>query len=139
MDASSLRLDAYSLVFSISMLASFMAAVSFSLGNGDPTQRYGLTEWAKSMACVAVSFQLFFFRGHWPWFLTFLVANTLVLTAVPYGLLAYARLFEMDAPMRPIGIATAFGLSGVFRAYFLMLQGASPFSQCPSQWLSNLA
>jgi diguanylate cyclase (GGDEF)-like protein len=118
MVASPLRLDAYTLVFSISILASFMAAVSYSLGNGDPTHRYGFTEWGKSMACVAGGFLLFFLRGHGPWFMTFLVANTLMMAAIPFALLAYARVFEVVAPRQTISIATAIGLSGVLAAYF---------------------
>lgn len=118
MEVSSLRLDAYTLVFSIAMLALFMAAVSFILGSGGPRHRSGLNDWGKAMACCAGAFLLIFFRGHGPWFLTFLVANALVLTALPYGLLAHARLFEVVVPRRNITIVTAFGMSGVLATYF---------------------
>lgn len=118
MEVTSLRLDAATLVFSIAMLASFMAAVSFRLASGIPRHRSGLTEWGQAMACCAGAFLLFFFHGHAPWFLTFLVANILVMAALPYGLLAYARLFDVLAPRRTTVIATAFGLSGVLAVYF---------------------
>lgn len=117
MEVSSLRLDAYTLVFSIAMLASFMAAVSFILGSGNPKHCSGLKEWGKAMACLAGAFLLFFFRGHGPWVLTFFVANILVLVAMPYGLLAHARLFEEAVPLRAIAFVTVFGMSGVLAAY----------------------
>jgi diguanylate cyclase (GGDEF)-like protein len=114
---SSLRLDAYTLVFSISLLALFLSAVSFILGGGVARHRFGLNEWGKCMACLAGAFLLFFFRGHGPWFLTFLVANALVLAALPFGLLAHSRLFEVVAPRRDMAIVTAFGMSGVLATY----------------------
>jgi len=100
------------------MLALFMAAVSFILSSGSAGDGYGLKEWGKAMSCLVGAFLLFFFRGHGPWFLTFLVANTLVMAAMPYGLLAHARLFEVAVSQRTITIVTAFGMSGVLAAYF---------------------
>ena len=128
LEVSSLRLDAYTLVFSIAMLALFMAAVSFSLGRGMPKHGSGLNEWGKSMACFAAAFLLFFVRGHGPWILTFLVANILVMIALPYGLLAHARLFQIVPPRLAIACATAFGLAGVLGVYFFGLsRGVSIF------------
>ena len=118
LEVSSLRLDAYTLVFSIAMLASFMAAVSFSLGRGISKPRCGLNEWGISMACFAGAFLLFFFLGHGPWLLTFLVANIMVMVALPYGILAHARLFEIAPPRLAIACTTALGLAGVLSVYF---------------------
>lgn len=118
MEVSSLWLDAYTLVFSIAMLASLMAAVSFVLCSGTSGDCSGLNEWGKAMVCLAGAFFLFFFRGHGPWVLTFLVANTLVLVAMPFGLLAYARLFEVAVSLRVIALVTVFGMSGVLAVYF---------------------
>jgi diguanylate cyclase (GGDEF)-like protein len=117
LEVSPLKLDSYTLVFSIAMLALFMSAVSFILGSGNSQHRRGLKEWGQCMACCAGAFLLFFFRGHAPWFLTFLLANTLILAALPYGLLAHARLYEVNPPRREMVIATTFGMSGILAAY----------------------
>jgi diguanylate cyclase (GGDEF)-like protein len=117
LEVSSLRLDASTLIFAISMLALFMSAVSFILGRGVARQRSGLNEWGVCMACCAGAFLLFFFRGHAPWFLTFLMANVLVMAALPFGLLAHARMFEVPMPQRELAVVTAFGISGVMASF----------------------
>jgi diguanylate cyclase (GGDEF)-like protein len=91
-----------------------MAALSFSLAHGTP--RHGLTEWGKAMSCAAAGFLLFFFRGHAPLFLTYLVANALIMAVITYYLIAYARLLEVAKPA--IAFGAAFGMSGVLIVYF---------------------
>ena len=118
MEVSSLKLDSYTLVFSIAMLALFMSAVSFILGSGAAKSSSGLKEWGQCMACCGGAFLLFFLRGHGPWFLTFLVANTLVLAALPFGLSAHAKLYGVNTPRQKMAIATTFGISGVIASYF---------------------
>ena len=119
MESSTLQLDATTIVFSISMLALFMAALSFILGSGTPRRDSGLREWGVSMTLCAGAFLLFFFSNLGPRVLTFLVANALVMAALPYGLLAHTKLFEVPAPRRAITVVTVFGMSGVLATYFL--------------------
>ena len=114
----SLRLDPQTLLVSIAVLGFLLAVVSFSFSNTLPTRRFGLEEWGICMCAVGGSFLLFFLRGHAPWFLTFLLANTLAVAIGPFGLLAHARLFEVSKPHRPIAVVSSIGMFGVLGVYF---------------------
>jgi diguanylate cyclase (GGDEF)-like protein len=115
--ASSLRLDPASLLFSISVLGFLLAGVSFSTASASPSQRGALHEWGKAMLCAATGFLLYFLRGHAPWLLTYVVANTLVVGGGVYGLRAHAKLFDDPLPKRLAGWLAAFGLTGLFLVY----------------------
>lgn len=115
---SRLSLDPSTLLILISVLAFLMAAVSLSFDDVWTTDHFGLSEWGNSMAAVGASCLLFFLRGHVPWFLSFMVANALVLLVAPYAILAHARLFDVKVPRRLIGALLVFGLSGVFSVVF---------------------
>ena len=98
------------------MLAIVMAAVSFSLARRMPGR--GLNEWGTAMLCGAGGCLLLFLRGHIPWFLTLVVANTLFMGVFASAVVAYARLLEIDVPWAVIGAASAVGVSGVLATYF---------------------
>jgi diguanylate cyclase (GGDEF)-like protein len=117
--APGLRLDPISLLFSISVLAFLLAAVSFSTASASPSQRGALHEWGKAMLCAGAGFMLYFLRGHAPWLLTYVVSNTLVLGGGVFGLRAHARLFEDAIPQRLVSLLAAFGLAGLFGVYAL--------------------
>ncbi|MDO9196092.1 diguanylate cyclase [Rhodoferax sp.] len=117
--SSSLTLHPATLLASISVLGFLLAGVSFSISKTLAGQRFGLLEWSKAMCAVGGSFLLFYVRGHAPWFLTYLVANALVMAVGPYAVLAHARLFEIAVPRLVIAIVAAFGMSGALAAFFL--------------------
>ena len=110
-------LDPVTLLFAISLLGFLMSAVSFSSAGAMPEQKSGIIEWGKAMAAVGGAFLLYFFRGHAPLFLTFLVANMLVMSVPAFGLFAYAKLFEARPPLKVVKATCSFGMSGVLAAY----------------------
>ena len=118
-DGTGLHLDAATLLFSISVLAAFMAAVTFGMARG--VRGLGLGEWGKAMLCGAGAFLLFY--GHrstgGPWLLTFLLANALLCGTAAYCLLACARLLALRPPARVMACCTALGLSGAVAVPFL--------------------
>lgn len=125
-DGTGLHLDAATLLFSISLLAAFMAAVTFGMARG--VRELGLGEWGKAMLCGAGAFLLFYLRQntHAPWLLSYLLANALLFGTAGYCLLACARLLKMPPPVRVISCCTVLGMSGVAAAHFLE----------PARWLS---
>lgn len=112
-------LDPGTLLFSISVLAFLMAAMAFSSMRTLPDLRFGLREWGKAMLAAGGAFLLFFFRGHAPWFLGFVVANLLVMLVPVYGLLAHARLMSRQVSRRLLWGIYGFGVSGVAVSYGL--------------------
>jgi diguanylate cyclase (GGDEF)-like protein len=115
---ANLNLDAFTLLICLSVLAFLLAAVSLTFEDTKTTDHFGLTEWSNAMCAAAGSFLLFFLHGYVPWFLTFLVGNTLFLAVAPFGLLAHAKLFRAKSPRRFIAMSSAVGLSGVLAVYF---------------------
>ena len=114
-----LSIDPATLVLSISMLGFLMAAVSWSTAIGISDYRAGLQEWGKAMAAIGGGFLLYFLRGHAPWFLTFLVANVLVLSVAYFYHRAHAVALRATPPRRVVPAVCAFGASGIAAAYFL--------------------
>ena len=115
--APALSIDPATLILAISMLGFLMAAVSWSTAAGIPGYRAGLIEWCKTMAAVGGGFLLYFLIGHAPRFLTFLVANVLVLSVAYFHHRAHAAL-RASRPRRLVGFALTFGVSGVLAVYF---------------------
>ena len=114
-----LRLDAATLVFATSLLAFSLAILCALLARGAASKRLGLREWSASLAFASFAFLLFFFRGQAPWVLTYLVANLAMLAVVPFTMLAYAKLLQVEAPASSVALSSAVGLSGVLAVYFL--------------------
>jgi diguanylate cyclase (GGDEF)-like protein len=112
-----LRLDPTTLLFSISTLGFVSAAFAFTSSRAIGARHDGLVEWAKSMACVGGAFLLYFFRGHGPAFLTYLLANAIVLAVPVYGLLAHTRFFAAVPPRRTMAALCALGYGGVVAVY----------------------
>jgi len=114
-----LRLDAATLVFATSLLAFSLAILCALLARSAASKRLGLREWSASLAFASFAFLLFFFRGKAPWVLTYLVANLAMLAVVPFTMLAYAKLLQVEAPASSVALSSAVGLSGVLAVYFL--------------------
>jgi len=116
-----LALDPSTLIFSIGALALMLSTISWSMALANQRQSLGLGAWATGTASVGIAFVLFFLRGHVSWFLSFLVANSLVLLGSSCCLLAHARLHGFRPPRR-LGLASnLFGMSGVLLVYYLNL------------------
>ena len=111
-------LDPVTLLFSISLLGFLMAAVSVSSARVMPKQAAALIEWGKAMAAAGGAFLLYYYRGHAPWFLTFFVANAVVMMVSYCGLSAHAKLFGSEQRVKLALIVSALGMSGVFASYF---------------------
>jgi diguanylate cyclase (GGDEF)-like protein len=112
------RLDATTLVLAVAILAAMLATISISLARGDFNDEFSFRYWGASMGCGALTFFLWSFSGYWPFLLTFLVANLVAIFAIPLGIVAYARLFNVTPPRQFLWITVIFGLSGVFGTYF---------------------
>jgi PAS domain S-box-containing protein len=112
-------LDPHTLLFSLGVLGALMAVVFLSFARAMPGYRAGLVAWSKAMAAVGAAFTLYFFRGHAPLLLTFVLANALVFGLPHWGHEAHALLLDV-APRRgwTLGLS-AFGMSGVLVSYGL--------------------
>ena len=126
---SQLTLDPTTLLFSISLLGFVTAGFAFSSSRVVGAKREGLVEWSRAMAGVGVAFLLYFFRGHAPAFLTYLVANAVVLAVPAQGLLAHASFFGAPPPKTTITLLCAFGFIGVAAVFFFQAPlGAGVFT-----------
>jgi diguanylate cyclase (GGDEF)-like protein len=112
-----LALDPTTLLFAISVLGFATAAFAFSASRAVGAGQAGLVEWGQAMLAVGASFLLYFFRGHVPVFLTYVVATLMVMAVAVFGLLAQTRLFGTVAPRRTIAVVCVFGMSGVSAGY----------------------
>jgi diguanylate cyclase (GGDEF)-like protein len=112
------QLDVPTLALAVGILAAMQAAVSFTLARGSIFNELAFTHWGRSLVCGAGTFFLWSFAGHWPFFLTFLVANWFAIAAVPFGIGAYAHLFKTRPPTQLLWLTIVFGLSGVIGTYF---------------------
>lgn len=111
-----LSLDTGTLVFSLSVLALLMAAITFNSARRNPGM--GMVQQGCAMACLSIGYLLVFFRGHAPWFVTYFIANTFVLMVGPFSLTGFARVFNAKLPKATIAVVTAFGMAGVSAAFF---------------------
>lgn len=111
-------LDPVTLLFAISLLGFLMAAVSVSSARVLPKQAPALIEWGKAMAAGGGAFLCYYFRGHWPWFVSFFVGNALLMAFSYFGLTAHAKLFDVRFRVQWAGVVSASGMSGVFASYF---------------------
>jgi diguanylate cyclase (GGDEF)-like protein len=112
------KLDVPTLTLSVGVLSTILACVSFTFTRNNPINNLGLAEWGKSMSCAAIALILISFAGHLPFFVTFLVANIFAISLVPFGILAFSRLFDKPAPLQIIFATCLFGISGVVNTYF---------------------
>ena len=112
-------LDPHTLLFSLGVLGFLMTLVFLSFARTLPEQRAGLVAWSKAMGAVGAAFTLYFFRGHAPLLITFVLANALVFGLPHWGYQAYALLLDVP-PQRgwTVGLS-AFGMSGVLISYGL--------------------
>lgn len=123
------RLDAPTLVISVAIFASMLAMISFTLARGNPNDESALRDWGRSMGCGAVTFFLWSFSGYWPFLITFLIANLFAIFAIPFGIVAYARLFKLAPPRQFLWLTVIFGLSGVMgTSFFGTSRGIAIFS-----------
>lgn len=114
-----LLLDPPTLLLSVAVMGFLLAAASFSFAGTLGTEDSGLRDWGIAMLAMGGGFLLFFARGHAPLFLSLLVANLLIIAASCFGLIGYARLFEVAPPWRTIAIVSSFGMSGLLAVYVL--------------------
>ena len=105
-------MDPTTLLFTISLLGFASAAFALSSARAIGAGQVGLVEWGQAMAAVGGAFLLFFLRGHAPAWLTYVAANSIVLTVPAFGWLAYARFFDVDPHRRTIAALLAFGIVG---------------------------
>lgn len=110
-------LDPTTLLFTISVLGFATAAFALSSSRAIGAERSGLVEWGKAMSAVGAAFLLFFLRGHVPAFLTYVVANCIVLSAPAYGLLAHTRFFGIEPPRYTVGALVVFGITGLMAVH----------------------
>lgn len=110
-------LDPVTLVFSISLLGLLSAGVAAGFARAMPRQRTALQLWSRAMAACGVAFGLLFLRGHVPWWLGFLVPNTLVFVTTWFCLQAHAVLLEVRMPVARTMVLSALGLSGVLVSF----------------------
>lgn len=120
MNAASVpSLDPGTLLFAISILGFLMSGIAVSSAGAMPSHKPALLEWGKAMAAGGGGFLLYFLRGYAPWFLTFLVANILVMMTAAFGHFAFAKLMETGSQRVPVTVISVFGLSGVLASYAL--------------------
>ncbi len=106
-----LRLDAATLIFSISVVALCMATVVFGMARA--IKKHGLEQWGIAMSCASVAFLLYFLRGKAPLFLTYLLANGFMLAATIFSLMAYARVLEVPSHRKTIAVGTTVAMSAL--------------------------
>jgi diguanylate cyclase (GGDEF)-like protein len=70
------------------------------------------------MACASAALILMSFTGHFSFFVTFVLGNLCAISLVPFGILAFSKLFEKPAPLQIIYATGLFGISGVINTYF---------------------
>lgn len=128
---STLSLDPNTLLVSIAILGLLLSLFSFSFSRNWRMQDCGLGAWSKSMLALGCSSLLFYSRGFAPWSMSFLLANLLVISVAPFILVAYSRLFEIEAPARFIRTTSALGIAGVSAHYFFELpRSIAVFTLC---------
>lgn len=115
---SGLSLDPATLLFAISMFGFLMAGTALSMSSSMPSHKGALVEWSKAMTAAGFAFLLYFFRGHAPLLLTFLLANILVTLTAAYGHFAFAMLLEIPTRKTNVGVIGLLGLSGVMASQF---------------------
>jgi len=104
-------------LFAISMFGFLLAGLSWSTASAMPDHRPALLAWSKAMVCAGGGFLLYYLRGHAPWFLSFVVANLLVVACGALGHVAYARLLGALPRRRTVSVVAAIALSGVLATY----------------------
>lgn len=118
MNSSFPRLDPLTLIFALTILATILGTVAFTIARGNIGNQSALRYWGKSMACGAGTFLLWTFTGYWPFTATFLISNLFAISAVPLGTIAFSRLFQVEPPKQVFQATIFFGLSGVLGTYF---------------------
>ncbi|MCR5865672.1 diguanylate cyclase [Aquincola sp. J276] len=116
-----LALHPGTLLFAISMFGFLMAGMSVSAAKAMPEHRPALLAWSKAMAGAGGGFLLYYLRGHAPWFLSFVVANTLVISCATYGYLAFASLLAHHPRRIELLFAATVAVSGVLATYLFGL------------------
>ncbi len=105
-------IDTATIFFAISMYGFLMSGIALSARRAAPAYTHPLAAWSKSMFAAGVAFLLYFFRGHAPWLLTFVVANSVAMLVPAYGLAAQARLFGRTVKTELVAGITAIGILG---------------------------
>lgn len=109
-------MDLATVFFSLAIVSVPLGLVSLILARSMP--QMGLVHWGKAMLIFACACLLIYLRGHAPAVLTFLLANSLILVALAYVLLAYAQLLEVRAARGLLGVITGVGLGGLLGVQF---------------------
>lgn len=106
-----LSLDTATLTFFAAILSMCMATLVFNTARD--VRILGLEQWGLAMTCASLAFALYFLRGTGPIFLTYVMANGLMLAVTMFGVVAYARVLEVAVPWLAIGPGSVIALSGV--------------------------
>lgn len=111
-------IDTATICFAISMYGFLMSGIALSARRAAPGYTHPLGAWSKSMFAAGVAFLLYFFRGHAPWLLTFVVANSVAMLVPAYGLLAQARLFDRKIKTEVVAAITMIGIGAAIAVPF---------------------
>jgi sensor histidine kinase YesM len=105
-------------MFANSMLAAFMSALAFVMGYPYWKKSTGLREWGSAMISTSGAFLLFSLAGRLPFFLTFFVANSMLVIGLTCAVLAHARHFQTKASTDALMLLSAIGIGGVTGVFF---------------------
>lgn len=111
-------LDENTLVVSISIISLLMAALTFCASRSATTLKLPLRIWGLAMAFIGLGFLLFIGSGQWPLLLTFVTANTLVVSGGALTHVAFLKLLHLPLRLGVVEVLAVFSLSGVLAEYF---------------------
>ena len=112
-----LKLDPKTLLFSASLLCLFMSLVALAGSRVARDEDYGFRAWSLSTGCGAVALFLYVLRGNAPIFVTYTLANAIIVWVPALALRAYARLFSAPHVTRHMLWVPAFGSVVILGTY----------------------